>query len=136
MLRVYLAGGMEGLSREQMTAWRTTAKEKLKAAGVKSLDPTAVSLGGNPTSAVIVQSNKFAIRNSMVVLAEVEERNPVSIGTIGEIVYAFHVNKPVIIFGKGARKNHPWLVAHAAVVKETLDEAIEELLCAFGVYYV
>ena len=36
---VYLCGGMEGYTEEQMSGWRQFCAERLDAAGISTLDP-------------------------------------------------------------------------------------------------
>jgi nucleoside 2-deoxyribosyltransferase len=128
MITVYLAGKMTGLTYQQMTEWRYIAKHHLSAHGIVSLDPATQPLnGGTWTPREVVDSNKYQIRHSDVVLAELNYDN-VSIGTIGELVYAREHNKPVIAWGKASIIEHPWVQEHTTKIFGTLAEAVDYLV--------
>lgn len=128
MITVYLAGKMTGLTYEQMTEWRNHAKTQLVRHGFKTLDPATQPLNGSVwTPREVVDSNKYQIRNSDIVLAELNYEN-VSIGTVGELVYAREHNKPVIAWGKASIIKHPWIQEHATKIFTTLEEAVNYLV--------
>lgn len=122
---VYLAGKMTGLTLLEMTEWRKVAKYYLKDAGFSILDPTAaLSMDNNPTSREIVDNNKYQINHSDLVLAELDHDN-VSLGTVGEIIYARSVGKPVIVWGGAEQiKSHPWIQDHSTAMFTQLETAI------------
>jgi nucleoside 2-deoxyribosyltransferase len=127
--RVYLAGKMDGLTRVQMAGWRDKAKKVLEACGFDCLDPTDLSSCNYvPNSREIVDNNKFHIRNCAVVLAELDHEE-VSIGTIGEIIFARELGKPVIAWGTAKRViNNPWVTEHATIICEDMGDAVDYIL--------
>lgn len=114
MTTVYLAGKMAGLTKEEMSEWRNQATSWLWE-GFYVYDPSDTPLSENLTSREIVDSNKFQIRNSDLILVELNH-DDVSIGTIGEIVFAREHGKPVVAWG-GASKivEHPWVQDHITI---------------------
>lgn len=107
-MRVYLCGGINGLSDDQCNIWRTAAKELLNKAEV--VDPMARDYRGHEDQNVeqIVQGDLADIASCDVVL--VNATRP-SWGTAMEIVYAHQRGKLVVAFTEGARVS-PWLRYH------------------------
>lgn len=126
---VYLAGKMSGLTQEEMTAWRIQAANELQKHGFKIMDPTTQSFNFDQfTSREVVDSNKFQIRNSDIVLAELNHEN-VSIGTIGELVFAREIGKPVIVWGTATGViEHPWVDEHSTKIFYELSAAIKYII--------
>jgi nucleoside 2-deoxyribosyltransferase len=124
MPTVYLAGKMTGLTQKEMSGWRNSSIKFLKGREFKVLNPVATNLGEAPTARQIVDSNKYQIRHSDIVLAELDYE-AVSLGTIGEIMFAYCIGKPVIVWGQATRViTHPWVHEHVVVVYKTLEEAL------------
>lgn len=123
MTTVYLAGKMTGLTPAQMSGWRVESFIHLE--GFEVFDPVDTQLTDPPTSREIVDSNKYQISNSDVVLVELNHEE-VSIGTIGEIVFAKGIGKPVIAWG-GAMGvvNHPWVQEHITAHFKELGQAVD-----------
>lgn len=115
---------MSGLNQKEMTKWRDIADEVLMENNFACLSPTNSPLAEKPSYREIVDNNKFQIRNSDLVLAEIDFKEP-SIGTIGEIVYAHTIGKPVIIWGTNFDIIYnPWITGHATKHFDSLDEAL------------
>lgn len=124
MTTVYLAGGMAGLTKEEMSAWRMMAHNRLWNE-FHVFDPSDTPLSERLTDREIVDSNKFQIRNSDVVLVELDH-DRASIGTIGEIVFAREQGKPVIAWGRAYNIiNHPWIKEHITIHFEKLEDAVQ-----------
>jgi len=123
---VYLAGKMAGLTRVEMCGWRKWAKKFLEHPWIEILDPTV--LPADASARKIVESNKGMICKSDVVLAEFNHLDP-SLGTVGEIVYAQTIRKPVVAWG-AAREimKNPWVKEHITKRVETLEEAVKYIL--------
>lgn len=124
---VYLAGKMTGLCYVDMKEWRLKARGKLLDAGFRVVDPTDTDFGESVSSKEIVRSNKYLIDHSDLVLAEFTHKE-VSIGTIGEVVYAAMKGKPIIAWGKPQWLEHPWLDEHITCSLWELSEAIEYIV--------
>lgn len=132
MSTVYLAGKMAGLTFQQMREWRDQARKLLTIAGFKVLDPTDTELGACPSASAIVHSNKYMVNHSDLVLAELDYKK-VSLGTVGEIVYAGSKGIPVLVWG-GASSiiEHPWVEAHITERFPDLKQAINYIIINYG----
>jgi nucleoside 2-deoxyribosyltransferase len=126
---VYLAGKMAGLTPEEMSGWRSIAAGLLpESGGFSILNPVDVRLSRATSPREIVDSNKYQIRNSDLVLAELDHGD-VSLGTIGEIVFAREVGKPVIAWGTAYDIiNHPWVQEHITIHFHRLTDALDYIL--------
>lgn len=130
---VYLAGKMAGLTLDQMNSWRSCAEQALRPHGFIPLNPVSTKLGEDPSDREIVDSNKFQILKSTVVLVELDNVQ-VSIGTIGEIVFAREHRKPVIAWGSAHNIiDHPWVKEHTTVHFYELTDAIKYLIENYAV---
>ena len=125
---VYLCGKMAGLSKEEMSEWRDKAADDLVEAGYKVLNPVETDFGTNPSDSEIIHSNDFQIRNSDIILAELDYEN-VSIGTICEIVEARRQGKPVITWGTAYNIiNHPHIKGRITRHCEDLESAVQYII--------
>jgi len=125
---VYLCGKMAGLSKEEMNEWRDKAADDLVEAGYKVLNPVETDFGTNPSDSEIIHSNDFQIRNSDIILAELDYEN-VSIGTICEIVEARRQGKPVITWGTAYNIiNHPHIKGRITRHCEDLESAVQYII--------
>ena len=115
-----MAGKMSGLTRDEMKKWRNEAKGKIKGA---TMDPTETNFSTFEV-AEIVASNKMMINRSDIVLAEFTHKEH-SIGTIGEVVYAHTIGKPVVAFGRPEIIANPWIMGHITAGYENLHEAVD-----------
>lgn len=114
MLTVYLAGKMTGLTVEEMREWRIHAAGQLRQAGFRVYDPTEAVFPSDFTANEVVANNCFMIDRSDIILAEIDHDEP-SIGTLGEIMYAGYLGKPVIVWGKNTWvQQAPWLARNTA----------------------
>jgi nucleoside 2-deoxyribosyltransferase len=131
---IYLAGKMTGLSEKEMRGWRIKASSVLEGHGFDILDPTSVDLGKEPSPGDIVSSNKFMINRSDLLLAELDFEE-VSIGTVGEIVYAVEKGKPIVAWGGAERiVTNPWILANTTRIFDGLNEALEYVIRSYSLY--
>jgi len=129
----YLAGPIEGLTKEQAMKWRTEASFELANFGVDTLDPT------RRTS--FIDSNHLTTKNaarrvwkadlqdiaySTVVLANLSDNLPgKKWGTVCEIAHAHTKNKIIIVVMDKDQFEHPFITQYATEVHHTLKDAIE-----------
>ena len=96
MVKVYLAGPMEGCSDDEMLVWRRAATLSFNE-GIKAISP--VRIDSKFTTAIITQ-NQYDVKECDVTLAylpkSISDRR-CSYGTICEIAWAHAQNKPVVI---------------------------------------
>lgn len=130
---VYLAGKMSGITTEEARKWRDEAtKSLMDAPGFAVLDPARTTLCPDPTRREIVHSNKYQIRNSDIVLAEINHEE-ISLGTVGEIIFAQSVGKPVVVWGNAySIMFHPWVWEHTTKRFVLLEDAVEYIKCNYG----
>lgn len=129
MTTVYLAGKMAGLTEEEMMGWREEAEEYFFRHGIKAINPVRAGMElGEQASRQIVALDKYLIRRSDIVLAELNHKE-VSIGTIGEIVFASGLGIPVFTWGSKIQiRCHVWVWEHTAATFETLEEAMKNIV--------
>ncbi len=129
---VYLAGKMSGLTFKKMSMWRIRAAKVLKKANFKVFDPVHTDLASAYSSKSIVVNNKYQIRHSDIVLAEFDYED-ISLGTFGEIVFAYENNIPVITWGTCKKIYHPWIQFHITNhfidLEDALNHIIENYYC-------
>lgn len=121
-MKVYLCGGINGLSDQECLDWRDTAKAMISG---ETLDPMRRDYRGTENNFVdqIVKGDLEDIEDCSAVL--VNATRP-SWGTAMEIVYAHQKGKLVSVF-VGNSKVSPWLTYHVSHVAKTIDEAVEWL---------
>lgn len=127
-MKVYLCGGINGLSDGECNDWRSEAKATLHA---EAIDPMRRDYRGQEDESVdaIVLGDLHDIRQCDAIL--VNATRP-SWGTAMELVYAHQQGtrkrpgvggKLIVAFVGGARVS-PWLRFHSSHVVETLAEAV------------
>jgi len=116
---------MTGLTKEEMMGWRIKAKEKFKAAGIEVIDPTKAIFDDDDERGIVTH-NKYCIDRADIVLAEFDwPDKPVSIGTIGEVIYASEKKKPIIAWGRDSKIIwHPWISESITIYFDDLINAI------------
>ncbi|NSW84091.1 MAG: nucleoside 2-deoxyribosyltransferase [Syntrophothermus sp.] len=128
MSKVYLAGGIDGLSREQATCWRQRATEVLQNKGFEVIDPTHgrdMEMVYDPREVV---GSAFAnVDSADILLVEMNTPGHAYIGTAIEIRRAWEQGKPIICWGTANRSSY-FLRYHATEISETLEEAIDRVV--------
>jgi nucleoside 2-deoxyribosyltransferase len=128
-MKIYLAGGINGLTEEQAFGWRKRVTALLKPLGVQCLNPiksedfNKFSTGGkfNEGDMTCYWKDKFDVKRADIVIVNME--NTKSYGTIVEIGWASALGKLIIVINpKGI--THPFIIAEAIQV-ETLEQAVE-----------
>lgn len=123
--RIFLAGPMRGIPREQGMSWRIEATRLLS----KKFKVNHAYRGreeretfSDPRAAVI--RDKYDIIHSDIVLVNDSMQGVSMIGTAMEILLAYEKNIPVILFG-GAHKEDYFLNYHSHVRCVSLDDACQ-----------
>lgn len=114
--KIYLAGGMSGLTREEMTDWRRKARRAFKDITDGMLDvvsPTDhVSYGSKKAGnelcfdKEIMLFDIYGIRTSDLIIMNFNR--PESIGTAIELGIAYENKIPVIGLNETNKTLHPW----------------------------
>jgi methylthioribose-1-phosphate isomerase len=122
-MRVYLAGGINGLADSQCKDWREYAKTRLP----DTIDPMRRDYRGREAECVreIVELDVEDIRASRAVLANCATP---SWGTAMEIYIAWNNGKAIHVVVPAGNPVSPWLRYHTDGVHTTLDAAIDALL--------
>jgi nucleoside 2-deoxyribosyltransferase len=124
-MKVYLCGGIHGLSDDEATKWRERAKALLRNANV--LDPMRRDYRGVKADNSIdafVQGDLRDIAESDVLL--VNATRP-SWGTAMEIVYARILGRRIVAFLDSSTSVSPWLHYHCDAITPSLEEAVARI---------
>lgn len=131
-IRVYLAGGMSGLSMDEQNKWRLRIKDAVLYGGY-SLDKKVHFF--NPvehytlfskehkTEREVMEYDLYNLKRSDVVI--VNFNAPHSLGTAMELMCAKENNIPVIGLNKDNAKLHPWLVECCIRICDTYKELLD-----------
>lgn len=121
--RVYLCGGINGLSDADCTDWRDLVK---RLSSWKTLDPMRRDYRGREMSCV----TEIVFRDLLDILwckALIVNACRPSWGTAMEMVYARLLGKRIIAVVPAGAKVSPWLVAHSSQIAFSFEAAAEEL---------
>ena len=127
MLKVYLAGPINGCTDEECKEWREEARQILEPTHAV-IDPMDFDCRGLEREMVgeIIKHDLDRLDEADIVLVNA---NRPSWGTAMELVYARQGGKPVIAYvGFGSSDVSPWLQGHSAKVCHTLVEACFEIV--------
>lgn len=127
MLRVYLAGPINGCTDEECKAWRAEARRLLEPTHTV-IDPMDFDCRGleDRMAAEIVKHDLERLDEADLVL--VNATRP-SWGTAMELVYARQGGKPAVAFaGFPVDGASPWLAGHTSRIFGTLTEACSHIV--------
>jgi len=134
---VYLAGPMEGLTIEQMSAWRNYAAEKLALREIATLDPARrLSYHDQKdlsyAASRVVKHDLQDIHYSSVILADLRDSSPGrKWGTVCELAHSHTKNKVIIVITDEGQFKHPFIEFYATEIHHSLDDAIEAVSTYF-----
>lgn len=131
MLKVYLAGPINGCTDEECKAWRAKARIMLEPTHAV-IDPMDFDCRGmeSEMASEIIKHDLQMLDEADLVLANAEKP---SWGTAMELVYARQSGKPAIAFvGMPRCFVSPWLQGHTAKVCGTLAQACSEIIDFYG----
>lgn len=136
-VKIYLAGKMNGLSYEDMNAWRKEIKEKLKEityyttiSNVTVINPVDFYNFQEVRYQTDIEVQNFDLKHvasSDIIVVNLEGLSD-SIGTIIELYEAYYHNKiPVIAFGDKEiyNKLHPWVKNSITRVEKDINGVVE-----------
>lgn len=128
MKKVYLAGAIDGVSREQATGWRAKATEALWKADIGAIDPTkTLDAKGMCEPNFVIYASYIAVRGADILLVEMDNPAHGYIGTAVEMAWAWERKKPIIVWGTANRHSH-FLRYYATRIFDTLEEAIAHII--------
>ena len=134
---IYLAGGMQGLSREGQGNWRWEVTKRLRYGDVVygyKYKPDIFNLvihynlidNEHKTEREPFEFDLYNLRKSDLVI--VNFNNPNSIGTAMELALAKEYRIPVIALNEDGEELHPWLVECCTRICDTMDELIQHVI--------
>lgn len=132
-VRIYLSGGMTGMSLADQTEWRARLKSALKFQYAPSKpftvfsppDYYSVFANAHTCEREVMEFDLAMLRKSDVVV--VNFNNPSSIGTAMELAIAKEYRIPIIGFGD-PKALHPWLLECCTRMCADLKGAVEHLV--------
>lgn len=133
--RIYLSGGMSGLSIEEQNKWRKQIQNAIKfgdydiAKRVCFFDPTQYynfEEKRHKSEREVMEFDLNGVRNCDLVIVNFNE--PKSIGTAAELAIAYDMKIPIIGINKKEQEIHPWLVEFTTRMCEDIREAVEHVV--------
>ena len=131
MLKVYLAGPINGCTDEECKALRAQARGMIEPA-FEVIDPMDFDCRGQESEMAgeIIKHDLERLDEADLVLVNA---NRPSWGTAMELVYAWQGGKPAIAFaGFSIDRVSPWLRCHTSRMFLTLTEACSEIVSFYG----
>lgn len=125
---VYLAGPIDGVSRDKASLWREQVATRLAEESISCFNPCAafsIAKFSPELGASVVQINNNAIWNCNVLLANLSTGG-MGYGTITEIDRARKIGKRVIVIWPKSKEVS--LYAYDVEIVHTIDQAIEKIL--------
>lgn len=137
---VYLAGPITGESYGTATDWREYAKRVLTINGIDGFSPmrgkqhllNALTIEDRydenvlSNSRSIMRRDHFDVCQRDIVLVNFLEAKKVSIGTVMEMAWAYHLQKPIILVAPKEDPYHEHAMLHESIAYRvtTLDEGL------------
>jgi nucleoside 2-deoxyribosyltransferase len=127
--KIYLAGGMENLSPDDMNGWRNIATSILSGAGVQTLNPCRrVHNFEQKTMRRIFELDMMDIRDCDMVLVNLNNDKVPKHGTAMEVFYASYIlRKPVVAFKENV-KYHPFFESLITEWRSTVEKACDTIV--------
>ena len=130
--RVYLAGGMSGLSYEDQIKWRSNVKDAILYGEYDySIEPYFFS----PPEYYPIEEHRHkserealefdlnALRKSDLVIVNFNAPN--SLGTMAELAIAYENRIPIVGLNKDGVELHPWIVEFCTRICDDMYELVE-----------
>jgi hypothetical protein len=131
---VYLAGPIEGLTKEEMSSWRDYVTQKLNLYEIDTLDPTRrISFHDQKdkdyAAARVVKHDLQDIAFSSVVLVDLRDSTKGrKWGTVCEVAHSHTKNKIIIVVIDKEQFRHPFIEFYATEIHYDLDEAVDAVI--------
>lgn len=133
-VRIYLAGGMTGLSMEEQMKWRNRFRKAVTEGFETEKNPVVFSppdyysplTNAYKTEREAMEFELSNLRRSTVVV--VNFNSPNSIGTAMELMVAKENKIPVIGLNKTGETLHPWLVECCTRICDDFRELVEHIV--------
>ena len=135
IVKIYLSGGMSGLSFEEQSKWRKQFCDAIKYGEYDCektphfFDPTKYynfEENRHKSEYEIMAFDLNALRNSDLVVVNFNQ--PSSIGTAMELMLAKELNIPIIGLDKDKKEIHPWLESSCTRMCNDMRELVEHIV--------
>jgi len=149
-LKVYLCGGIQGLSYEKCVKWRNDVSECLNQFGIEPLSPMrgkaflqreesikdSYERNKMSTKAAIFARDKWDCLRADFILCNLLKATSVSIGSMFELAWGQDHGKYIIVVmeDEGNPHIHGFVQEASSLTLPTLDEAVRHLLVVANVY--
>lgn len=130
-VKIYLSGGMSGLSLEEQCKWRKSVVSDIKFGDYDYekkpvfFNPTDyynVEQKNYKTEKEIMEFDLYNLRKSDLII--VNFNNVLSIGTAMELAIAKEYRIPIIAFGVNEKELHPWLEECCTRICDNMRECV------------
>lgn len=134
-VKIYLSGGMGGLTLEQQVGWRN----RLQKAIVYNREPIKKPVFFSPpdfycpalpkaykSEREIMEFDLYNLRNSDIVIVNFNAQN--SIGTAMELAIAKDKQIPIIGLNEDGTELHPWLTESCTRMCDTFTELVDHIV--------
>jgi hypothetical protein len=122
-MRLYLCGPINGCTDGEAKDWRAQVKN---CPFVEPIDPMKRDYRGREQDSYreIVDLDKLDIRNADALIVRYVKP---SVGTSMEILYAWTLQKPIVVWVDTDTPLSPWLRYHSTACVNSLQEALDKL---------
>lgn len=124
---------MDGLEYDDIATLSRKVREAVEAEGMKIANPfkgtrESFSAYENRDYKDVVERDIRELKTANVFLCDMTIRNRNYIGTLCEMMYAYYLKIPVVIYtGDTGYENRYWIRYHAKHICTSLEEAIESI---------
>lgn len=134
-VKMYLSGGMGGLTYEEQVSWRNRFKNAIKFGDYDITKPPLffsppdyyyIGCDDYKTEKEVMEFDLYNLRKSDLII--VNFNIPKSIGTAMELMLAKEYNIPVIALKESNEEIHPWLLECCTRVCNTMREVVDHVV--------
>ena len=133
-IKIYLSGGMSGLTLEQQMSWRNRLQKAIKYNREPLKNPIffsppdyySPSTNAHKSEREAMEFELHHLRKSDVVL--VNFNIPKSIGTAMELMVAKENHIPIIGLNESGAELHPWLIECCTRMCDTFTELVDHVV--------
>ena len=134
-LKVYLSGGIAGLTYDEANAWRVDVTERLERVGIQTINPLRRRMFFEASDEEDITPNEIVtrdiqdVRDADLILVYLPISERFSVGTVCEIWEAYRLQKPIILVSDDPRYvKHPWMVVAITRIFGDLAPALKYLM--------
>ena len=135
-MKVYLSGGIAGLTYEEANKWRVDVTERLERVGIQTINPLRRRMfygtcdnSEDFTPNEIVTRDLQDVRDADLVLIYLPKSDRFSVGTICELWEAHRLQRPIILVSDDPRyTKHPWVLVACTRIFAEMVPALKYLM--------